>query len=181
MKFKILILILISMFITGCIDKDKFGPAIDYSTVSNVDLEKFMGRWYEISRFPHSFEKNLVGVTADYSLGETGEISVINRGFKDTLQGKLMEAQGKGKIPDLEKPGMLKVSFFLFFYADYYILELDETNYQWVLVGSSTPDYLWILSRTPQLNIKTYNMLVKKALDRGYDIEKLIRVEQPVY
>lgn len=168
------------MFISGCNNKYKIGTNIDYTTVSNVDIERYMGRWYEIARFPHRFEKNLVGVTADYSLDEKGKVSVLNKGYKDTLQGKLMEAHGKGKIPDLKEPGKLKVSFFLFFYSDYYILELDEKDYQWVLVGSSTPDYLWILSRIPQINSDTYNMLVKKARDRGYDITKLEIVEQPL-
>jgi apolipoprotein D and lipocalin family protein len=151
---------------------------IDTTTVKNVDINQYIGKWYEIARFPHSFEKNLVGVTATYTLREDGKINVLNQGFKKTLDGPLKQARGKAKIPDSGEPGKLKVSFFLFFYADYYILELDEDNYQYALVGSSSDKYLWILGRTPVMPEETYKMLIAKARERGYDTSKLIAVEQ---
>ncbi|MGQ8337702.1 lipocalin family protein [Sunxiuqinia sp. A32] len=150
---------------------------LDKTTVSNLNLEKYMGTWYEIARFQHSFEKDLVGVTATYKLREDGKIDVINAGYKNTLDGEYKQAKGKAKIPDKIEPGKLKVSFFLFFYAEYNVLELDE-NYQYALIGSSTPDYLWILSRTPQMKDSTYNMLVEEANTRGYDTSKLFKVPQ---
>jgi len=176
---KLFIIILASLIISGCGDKSKTVNAIDTAAVENVDIERYMGRWYEIARFPNRFEKDLVGVTADYSIEKKGKIKVVNSGYKDTLQGKRKEAHGKAKIPDPQKPGMLKVAFFLFFYGDYFILELDR-DYQWVLAGSSTPEYLWILSRTPRLDPVIYNAIVKKAEARGYDTTKLEMVEQPV-
>ncbi|MDD4756046.1 MAG: lipocalin family protein, partial [Prolixibacteraceae bacterium] len=98
---------------------------MDYSTVKELNLERYMGRWYEIARYNHSFEKGLVGVTATYSLLPDGKITVVNQGYKNSIDGKLNVANGKAKQPDPSEPGKLKVSFFLFFYADYYVLELD--------------------------------------------------------
>lgn len=148
---------------------------IDKTTIAEFDLKKYLGKWYEIARFPHSFEKDLVGVTATYTLLDNGRIEVLNQGYKKSLDGELKKAFGKAKTT--ETPGKLKVSFFLFFYSDYNILELDP-GYQWVLIGSSTPDYLWILSRSPHMDIDLFNSIVEKAKKRGYKTDKLIRVLQ---
>ncbi len=148
-------------------------------TVSNLDLNRYMGLWYEIARFNHSFERNLTGVTAEYRLQENGKIQVINSGHKDSLNGELKRAKGKAKQPNPAEPGKLKVSFFLFFYADYYILELDQ-EYRWVLIGSSSRKYLWILSRTPHLPQEVLDGILKLARKHGYDTSKLIFVEQPI-
>ena len=151
---------------------------IDTTTVKDVNIDRYLGKWYEIARFPHSFEKGLAGVTAEYSYRDDGKIRVVNSGYKGSLDGKFSRAVGKAKIPDEDHPGRLKVSFFLFFYGDYYILELDE-DYQWAMIGSSSPKYFWILSRTPQMDEETYRMLLDQARERGYDLDQLIRVEQP--
>lgn len=151
---------------------------INNSTVKQLDLNRYLGTWYEIARFPHTFEKDLVGVTATYSLKPNGKIKVVNQGYLKTLDGKLKVAEGKAKIPDKSEPGKFKVSFFLFFYADYYVMELDHINYNWVMIGSSSPRYLWILSRTPRMKPETYQMLLSKARNRGYDLSKLIEVKQ---
>jgi apolipoprotein D and lipocalin family protein len=156
----------------------KNSKTMDKSTVKELDINKYMGKWYEIARLPNSFEKNLVGVTADYSHLKEGRFNVVNKGYKANLNGKLKTAKGKAKIPDLNEPGKLKVSFFLFFYSDYYILELDANDYQWAMIGSSPDKYLWILSRTPQMDAEIYEMLVNKAEERGYDIKRLIKVLQ---
>lgn len=151
---------------------------VNTQTVKELQLDKFLGKWYEIARFPHSFEKDLVGVTATYTMRDDGKIKVLNQGYKSTLDGKLSTAVGKAKIPDSKEPGKLKVSFFWFFYADYFVMELDE-NYEWAVIGSSSPDYLWILSRSSQIDENTYQDLINKIKDRGYNLDKLIRVEQP--
>jgi lipocalin len=151
---------------------------IDQTTVKELDLNRYLGTWYEIARFPHSFEKGLVGVTANYSLRTDGKIRVINKGYENSLNGKLSVAEGKAKIPDKADPGKLKVSFFWIFYADYYVLELDA-EYKYVMIGSSSPKYFWILSRTPQMDESTYNMLLDKARTRGYNLDKLEKVQQP--
>lgn len=150
---------------------------IDQTTVKELDLNRYMGTWYEIARFPHSFEKDLVGVTATYSLRDDGKISVVNEGYKYTLDGEQNKAVGKAKIPDKTEPGKLKVSFFWFFYGDYYVLELDP-DYQYVMLGSSSDKYFWILSRTPQMVPDVYEMLLEKARKRGYNLERLYKVPQ---
>lgn len=150
---------------------------INNSTVKTLDINRYLGTWYEIARFPHSFEKDLVGVTATYSLKPNGKIEVINKGYLKTLEGKDKIAKGKAKIPNTQEPGKLKVSFFLFFYSDYLIMELDK-DYEWVLIGSSSPKYLWILSRKPNMDEAVYQMVLNKARERGYNLDKLIRVPQ---
>ena len=150
---------------------------IDKTVVKELDLKRYLGKWYEISRYDHKFERNLVRVTATYSWRDDGKIKVVNSGYEKTLNGKRSEAIGKAKIPDLNIPAKLKVSFFWFFYGDYYVLELDK-DYQWAVIGSSSDNYLWILSRTPKMEEKLYKKLLNKLIERGYDVTKLIRVEQ---
>lgn len=140
------------------------------------DLKRYMGVWYEIARFDHSFERGLVGVTATYTLRNDGKVDVLNQGYKKTLDGKLSKAKAIAKIPDSKTPRHLKVYFFLFFGAAYNILELDEVNYQYALVGSSSDKYLWILCRQPHIDPAIYKMLLDKATARGYDVSKLYLV-----
>ncbi len=145
--------------------------------VKTLDATKYAGKLYEIARFPHSFEKNMVGVTATYSLLPDGRIEVLNAGYMNSLKGKFKSTKAKAKIPNPAEPGKLKVYFFPLFGADYFVLELAD-NYEYALVGSSSYNYLWILNRQPQMPDSTYTMLVEKARARGYDISKLIKVEQ---
>ncbi len=151
---------------------------IDKTVVEQLDIQEYLGTWYEIARYDHSFERGLVGVTADYSLRDDGKIKVINSGYKNSLDGKFSQAVGKAKIPKPEKePAKLKVSFFWFFYGDYFVLELDK-DYQWAVIGSSSDKYLWILSRTPQMENELYTDLLNRLKKRGYNVSSLIKVEQ---
>lgn len=181
-KSKILSIILfpISLIIIGnsCTNLRTQKAMIDKTVVNELDIQKYLGTWYEIARYNHRFERGLVGVTANYSIREDGKIKVVNSGYKNSFDGKFSRAVGKAKVPDpLNEPAKLKVSFFLFFYGDYYVLELDN-DYQWALIGSSSDDYLWILSRKPQMDKELYNQLLGKLQKRGYDVSKLIKVEQ---
>lgn len=154
------------------------GSSIDKSTVQQLDLQKYLGTWYEIARYDHRFERDLTGVKAEYTLRPDGKIKVVNSGYKNSLNGEYSEAIGKAKIPDPKnEPGKLKVAFFWIFYANYFVLELDS-DYQWALIGSSSDKYLWILSRTPQITPERYADLCQRLEQRGYDTSKLIRVEQ---
>ncbi len=146
---------------------------MDLTTVKQLDLERYMGTWYEIARFDHPFERGLSHVTATYELRPDGKIKVTNAGYKD---GKQKSANGKAKQPNPDDPGKLKVAFFLFFYADYYVLELDD-DYQWALIGSSTDKYLWILSRNQKMEQDTLDFILRRARERGYDTSKLIWVD----
>ncbi|MEE0894669.1 MAG: lipocalin family protein, partial [Bacteroidales bacterium] len=145
------------------------------TTVSNLDVNRFMGSWYEIARYEHSFEKGMTHVKANYSLLPDGTIRVLNSGMKN---GKKKEIEGKArKKKDSNSNSKLEVSFFLWFYSDYFVFELDD-NYQYAVIGSSSDKYLWILSRTPQLPQSTINDLLIKIKKRGYDTSKLYFVPQ---
>ncbi|MFC2089878.1 lipocalin family protein [Bacteroidota bacterium] len=150
---------------------------IDNSVVPELDLHRYLGTWYEIARYDHSFERGLVGVTATYSLKKNGKIKVVNQGYKDSLNGKHSSATGKAKIPNPAVSSKLKVSFFLFFYGDYFVMELDP-DYQWAIIGSNSDRFLWILSRSPQIEKDLYENLLDKISKRGYDTSTLIKVEQ---
>ena len=147
----------------------------DNSPVASFDLSKYLGTWYEIARFDHVFERGLENVTAEYLLRDDGKVDVINSGWKG---GKFKMAHGKARQPDLPgDPAHLEVSFFLNFYSDYNVLMLDDM-YQVALVGSKSPKYLWILSRSPQVSDIVIDALVEEAESRGYDTSKLIWVNQ---
>jgi apolipoprotein D and lipocalin family protein len=160
---------------TGCKPDNRpvINSEIEY--IFPFELEKYLGVWYEIARFDHSFERGLQGVTATYSVRDDGKIKVVNQGYK-TVEGKPEIAVGKAKIPDQDDPRRLKVSFFLFFYADYFILELDP-QYQYAVIGSKSPGYLWILSRTPIMDVDLLDNLIERIKKRGYNTEKLIWVD----
>ncbi|WP_321331735.1 TIGR01777 family oxidoreductase [uncultured Bacteroides sp.] len=157
---------------------DDFLTNTDVRTVDELDLNRYMGKWYEIARFDHRFERNMVGVTAEYMLLPDGKVRVENSGYKNDFDGKHSVSVGKAKLPDLNRPGKLKVAFFLWFYGDYYVLELDKEHYGYALIGSSSDNYLWILSRTPQLSDEVKHYLLERAERRGYDVSKLIWVKQ---
>lgn len=145
------------------------------SPISDFNLGRYLGTWYEIARFDHSFERGMDNVTAEYYLRDDGKVDVFNSGWKN---GVFKTANGKAKQPDPKTdPAHLRVSFFLFFYSDYNVLMLDD-NYQVALVGSKSPDYLWILSRTPVQPDSVLNLVVEEAESRGYDTSKLIWVDQ---
>ena len=143
--------------------------------IPEFKLSRYLGKWYEIARFDHVFERGLTNVTAEYRLRDDGKIDVINSGWKN---GKLKVANGKAKQPEpLTEPSRLKVSFFLFFYSEYNILLLDD-EYNYALVGSKSSDYLWMLSRTPYIPDETKEAMLAEAVKLGYDTSKLIWVDQ---
>ena len=152
----------------GCVSV----PKVDNAPVAVLDLNRYLGEWYEIARFDHSFERGVERAKAKYSLKDDGTIEVVNSGIKD---GKPKTAIGKGKTTDT--PGLLRVSFFGPFYADYRVMLIDK-DYSHALVGSGSADYLWILSRTPRWPEAAKFELLAEAQRRGYDAGKLIWVEQ---
>ncbi len=151
------------------------------SVVKSVDANQYLGTWYEIARLDHSFERGLEQVTANYSLEKDGSIKVVNRGF-NTEKKEWKEANGKAKFVDPAnsdgtRTGRLKVSFFGPFYGAYNIIALDKPSYSYALI-SGGQEYLWILSRTPQLAEPVKQELVEKAKTLGYATDKLIFVKQ---
>ena len=150
-------------------------PQYNNSPISDFDLSRYLGTWYEIARFDHSFERGMDNVIAEYLLRDDGKIDVFNSGWKD---GKYMVADGKAKQPDPSmNPAHLEVSFFMFFYNDYNVMMIDD-DYQVVLVGSKSPKYLWILARTPEVSDNVMDKVLDEASERGYNIDDLIWVNQ---
>lgn len=150
----------------------KTSTVVDNSTVQSLDLNRFMGRWYEIARFDHRFERDMQQVTTMYAIQKNGSVKVINQGLKD---GKWKTSEGKGKLTTT--PGLLRVSFSGPFYSDYRILVLAP-DYSYALIGGSSDKYLWILSRTSEMSQYTRNRLVEEAQRRGYNTSNLIWVNQ---
>ena len=147
----------------------------DNSTVDEFDLSRYLGVWYEIARYDHSFERGMDNTMAQYILEDDGMVVVLNTGWKD---GKFQIAEGKAKYPDPSgAPGALKVSFFLFFYSDYNVMMVDR-NYQISLVGSKSDKYLWILSRTPIADPALLQAVLDEAQSRGYDTSGLLWIDQ---
>ena len=168
MKKRMVFVAIVGAILTGCVS----GPKVDNTPVAALDLKRYLGEWYEIARFDHSFERGIEQAKAVYTLNEDGTIQVENSGIKD---GKPKTAIGKGKRTN--EPALLRVSFFGPFYADYRVMKIDA-EYTYALVGSGGADYLWILSRTSILPEAAKSELVGEAKRRGYDTDKLIWVRQ---
>jgi len=147
-------------------------------TVEKVDLNRYLGKWYEIASFPQRFQRGCTGSTANYTKRKDGRIRVVNRCRKGSLQGKKASAKGLARVVDKKTNAKLKVSFFRPFWGDYWIIDLDE-NYQYAVVGHPSRDYLWILSRTPQMNESVYEGILRRLKAQGYEIHKLKKTLQP--
>jgi len=146
--------------------------------VPAVDVSRYLGRWYEVARFQHGFEKTVVGATAEYSLRGDGTIQVVNSGFQKDLDGKYTEVKAVAWVPDANRSSALKVKFFGLFTSDYLIFGLDQEGYSWALVGSDSRDYLWFLSRTPEISADLLAMMKSIAIGQGYDLKGLSMVPQ---
>lgn len=160
------------LLLTGCV-----GFPENVKPVANFQLERYLGTWYEIARLDHSFERGLSRVTADYTLREGGGVTVVNRGFS-AAENKWKEAKGKAFFVKGSDQGFLKVSFFGPFYGAYVVFELDQNDYRYALVSGPNTSYLWLLARTPQIDEQLKAELVAKAAARGFDISRLVFVEQ---
>jgi apolipoprotein D and lipocalin family protein len=169
---KKLLLGVASIFLSGCL-----GMPESVTPVKDFELDKYLGKWYEIARLDHSFEKGLEQVTAEYSLREGGGVLVDNRGFS-TEKGEWKEATGKAFFVGKSSEGYLKVSFFGPFYGSYVVFELDKDNYQYAFVCGPNTTYLWLLSRTPTVGANLLSQFIEKAKELGFETEKLIIVKQ---
>jgi apolipoprotein D and lipocalin family protein len=171
------LLLLVLLLLNSCM-----GVPENVEVVDGVNPEQYLGTWYEIARLDHSFERGLDNVTAHYEQNADGSIKVINRGY-NREDKKWEEAIGKAYF--IEKPnadntylGKLKVSFFGPFYGAYNIIALDKVYYNYVMICGPDKDYLWILSRTPELTYPIKQQLVSQANALGFATDKLIYVNQ---
>ena len=138
--------------------------------VPHVELEKYLGKWYEIAHLPTRFQKDCTDTTATYTLSKNGNISILN---ECTRNGKVKQAKGKAKVVDNNTRAKLKVTFFWPFYSDYWIIDLGK-HYDYAVVGTPNRKYLWILSRTPQMEEKLFSQLIESGKSKGFDMSKLI-------
>ncbi|HEY4198733.1 MAG TPA: lipocalin family protein [Mucilaginibacter sp.] len=145
-------------------------------TVGHVDLEKYLGKWYEIAAFPQGFEKGCTCTTAEYSLRDDGNIAVLNSCM---INGTPKTAEGKATVTDKKTNAKLEVQFAWPFSGKYWIIALAP-DYSYAVVGHPNRKYLWILGRKPTMDNMTYNHLVLIAAGKGFDIRKLVKTVQEV-
>lgn len=153
-----------------------FAKEYPVEPIQGFELEKYLGKWYEIARLDHRFERGLQQVTADYSIRDDGKVKVLNRGYS-TKKDKWSSATGKAKFAKDENLGFLKVSFFGPFYGAYIIFELDLIDYSYAFVAGSSNNYLWLLSRTPKVSDTLLERFKSKAKEHGFNTDILIFVE----
>ncbi|WP_087019724.1 lipocalin family protein [Thaumasiovibrio subtropicus] len=158
-----------ALVMTGCLGKPE-----NVEPVQDFELDRYLGKWYEIARLDHSFERGLDGVTAEYSMRGDGGVKVVNRGI-DIETGQLDEAVGKAYFVNSADEAFLKVSFFGPFYGSYIVWDLEE-NYQYAFVSGPDLDYLWLLSRTPDIAPEVVVDFQRKAEAIGFDVSQLIYV-----
>lgn len=158
--------------LTGCL-----GMPEGVKPVDGFDVNRYLGKWYEIARLDHSFERGLINVTAEYSLRDDGGVNVVNRGFS-TSKNEWKEANGKAFFVESGDKGYLKVSFLGPFYGSYVVFDLDQDGYQYAFVSGPDTSYLWLLARTPQVPEEVLQKFIDQAAALGFDTGSLIRVEQ---
>ncbi|MFW5886869.1 MAG: lipocalin family protein [Bacteroidota bacterium] len=148
-------------------------------TVEKVDLEKYMGKWYEIAAFPQPYEKNCACVTAEYNLTAKGYVKVVNKCRKKDSK-KWKSIKGKAFVQEGSENSKLKVQFFWPFRGDYYIIDLAK-DYSYAVVGSPDRESLWVLGRKPEMEDSTLKKLKKVATGKGFDVNKLQETDQSCY
>ena len=161
-----------ALLLAGCVKKP-----VDVTPVANFDTARYLGKWYEIARLDHSFERDLTHVSAEYSMRPDGGVKVINRGYKPA-NGQWKESEGKAYFVETPDLGYLKVSFFGPFYGAYIVFDLDQDKYSYSMVSGPNKTYLWLLSRTPVMDQATKKRLTDKAQALGFATQKLIWVDQ---
>jgi apolipoprotein D and lipocalin family protein len=150
-------------------------PPAGVTVVTPFDLARYEGRWYEIARLDHSFERGLTDVSATYLRQSDGSVQVVNRGY-DAQGGRWKEAIGKALFTGSPSVASLKVSFFGPFYGGYHVVDLDDNGYRWSMVIGPDRDYLWILARDKTIAPDVRERLIARAAALGVDVSKLIWV-----
>lgn len=168
------------MFLTICVVmlSGCLGMPESVKPISGFELDNYLGKWYEVARLDHSFERGLSQVTAEYSMRNDGGVLVLNRGYSAT-EREWEEAEGKAYFVNSATDGYLKVSFFGPFYGSYVVFELDRENYSYAFVSGPNTDYLWLLSRTPSVGPEVMEKFIQMSAERGFDTNRLIYVQHP--
>ncbi|MBL8259675.1 MAG: lipocalin family protein [Candidatus Competibacteraceae bacterium] len=166
-------LLLLLLSLAGC----AVAPPGDVTPVTGFDLDRYLGKWYEIARLDHPFERGLSNISATYSVRDDGGVRVLNRGYNDRA-GAWKEAEGRAYFTSDPNIGSLKVSFFGPFYGGYHVIALDRSAYSYAMISGPNRDYLWILARSRQLPSAVLDDLLKQAKDLGFPADRLIWVRQ---
>lgn len=161
---------IIPMFTVACTGKPDGVVA-----VKGFELDQYLGKWYEIARLDHAFERGLDNISAHHSLREDGSVKVINSGFSRE-DNEWRHAEGKARFVGDKNSGHLKVSFFGPFYGSYVIFELDRENYQYAFVSGPNTSYLWLLARTPRPDRAIIDHFIKRSQESGFDTSNVIYV-----
>lgn len=169
--FEVLVIIVLLVSCAACVLLKKPQDKKSLQTVNHVDLNRYLGKWYEIARYAHRFQEGCATSMATYSLRDDGKISVVNECYEKS-SGKLRQARGKAWVVDKETNAKLKVSFFWPFSGDYWIIDLGD-NYEYAVVGHPGRKYLWILSRTIKMDADIYEEILQRLQIQDYDITKL--------
>lgn len=140
------------------------------SVICDLDLQRYLGNWYEIGRLPLRSEKGLDNITAIYNLKKNGEIEVINGGYKNS---KKKSIRGSAWLADEDCTGALYVRFFWPFKSEYNVIKLDK-DYRYAVVMGETKDNMWILSRSPKMESKVYGEIIDFLSEKGFNIKKII-------
>ena len=166
-----LALLLPLVLLTGCL-----GMPAQIQPVTGFDAERYMGKWYEVARLDHRFERGMSNVTAEYALQDDGGVSVVNRGYL-AEEGEWKEAVGKAYFVEQPDTAYLKVSFFGPFYGSYVVFDLDKADYQYAFVSGPDHSYLWLLSREPTVEEAVMTRFLQQAAEAGFDTGALIYVD----
>lgn len=164
-------------FLSGCALPLTGGAPPD--TVDRVEIERYMGLWYEIARYPNSFEQGCSAVTAEYTLRDDGTVRVVNTCRESDGVTVKSAIEGFARVADEATNAKLTVYFFYPFGAPYWIIDLDE-DYRYAVVSEPSRTFLWILSRTPTLDPETYGAILARLTEQGYDLERLELVPQVI-
>ena len=166
------IAVIASLFLGACT-----GTPPGVQPVADFQLDRYLGKWYEIARLDHSFERGMHSVTAEYSMREDGGVRVLNRGFQEE-DGEWREAEGRAYFVGREDQGHLKVSFFGPFYGSYVVFELEQAGYEYAFISGPDTSYLWLLAREPSVSDELKERFVARARASGFDVTNLIWVDQ---
>lgn len=147
-------------------------------TVAHVDVSAYLGEWYEIASFPQSFQRGCTATMATYTLRADGDVDVLNRCRKGSLDGEEKSALGRARVVDRASNAKLAVSFFRPFWGDYWIIDLAD-DYSYAVVGHPGRDYLWILARKPTMPEATYEGILERLRGKGYETSRLVLTQQP--
>lgn len=168
MKLRSFLPLIASGFLAACSTVGPVGNTSAPQPARTVQLNRYLGNWFELARYENSFETDCEGVTAQYYLRDDGMIKVINTCRKGSPDGAKKAVEGRAKIVPNSGNAKLKVSFFGPFYGDYWVLD-HAADYSWSIVGEPSGRYLWILTRTAKPSEQIRKMLVKRATSLGYD------------